>query len=227
MNVLLTCEHASNAVPARWRALIRANARVLATHQAYDIGAKVAARALSKSLAAPLHEGTITRLLVDLNRSVGHRDLFSAWSARLDAGARAELVAGWHAPFRAAALATLQALRARGAVTHLSIHSFTPRLSGVDRTCDLALLYDPRRPGERALAGRLRDALGEVAPGLRVRRNYPYRGAADGHTSALRKRFDAREYVGLEIEFNQARLRTPAEARAFARLFERALRLAL
>ena len=40
----------------------------------------------------------------------------------------------------------------------------------------------------------------------RVRRNYPYRGAADGLTTALRRLFKPKDYLGLEIEINQALL---------------------
>lgn len=224
--LLLTCEHASNAVPTRFRALFRGSRRVLSTHQAWDIGARTVARTMQNLLGAPLHEGGITRLLVDLNRSVGHRDLHSEFARPLDAPSRASLVAGWHAPFRATALASLEALLTRGPVIHLSIHSFTPALAGVTRSCDIGLLYDPVRRGETALALQLHTALAEVAPLWRVRRNYPYRGAADGHATALRRRFGPRAYVALEIEFNQALLRTPAAARAAAATFAAALRVA-
>jgi hypothetical protein len=123
-------------------------------------------------------------------------------------------------------LGSLRALLALGSVTHLSIHSFTPALDGTPRTCDIGLLYDPRRAGEQALALRLQAALATVAPQWRVRRNYPYRGAADGHATLLRRRFGPRSYVALEIEFNQALLRTPAAARAAAATFMAGLQLA-
>jgi hypothetical protein len=36
-----------------------------------------------------------------------------------------------------------------------------------------------------------------------VRRNYPYRGYADGLTTHLRRRYRGRAYIGIEIEVNQ------------------------
>jgi hypothetical protein len=36
-----------------------------------------------------------------------------------------------------------------------------------------------------------------------VRRNYPYRGDADGLTTHLRKRYPDGRYTGVEIEVNQ------------------------
>jgi hypothetical protein len=84
----------------------------------------------------------------------------------------------------------------------------------VRRNADLGLLYDPARAGERALAQSLRRSLREVAPELRVRMNYPYRGTSDGIQTQLRRRFPARAYVGLEIEVNQKHLVPGAARRA-------------
>ena len=86
---------------------------------------------------------------------------------------------------------------------HLSIHSFTPVLHGQTRNADIGLLYDPGRAGERRLAVAWQKALRKRVPSLRVRRNYPYLGKADGFTTHLRRRFP-RAYLGLELEVNQA-----------------------
>ena len=87
-------------------------------------------------------------------------------------------------------------------VVHVAVHSFTPMLDGKARTADIGLLYDPARPGERSFCRRWQKALKEARPGLRVRRNYPYRGTADGLSTWLRLRFPDRCYVGVELELN-------------------------
>jgi hypothetical protein len=71
------------------------------------------------------------------------------------------------------------------------------------RLADIGLLYDPGRAGEKRFCQYWRAALRARDPDLRIRFNYPYRGAADGHTTALRKRFSARHYLGIELEVNQ------------------------
>lgn len=86
---------------------------------------------------------------------------------------------------------------------HLSIHTFTPVLDGETRRADVGLLYDPRRAGEVAFCARLKTAILERRTDLSVRKNYPYRGAADGFTTSLRKKWSAAEYVGIEVEVNQ------------------------
>ena len=86
-------------------------------------------------------------------------------------------------------------------VLHLSVHTFTPVLNGVARKADIGLLYDPARLSEKAIVDRLSMKLKKK--GFDVRRNYPYRGKADGHTTALRKKYPDGEYAGIEIEWNQ------------------------
>jgi predicted N-formylglutamate amidohydrolase len=87
------------------------------------------------------------------------------------------------------------------------VHSFTPVLAGEVRTCDIGLLYDPRREAEGKFAEAWRKGLAERLPGFRIRKNYPYRGAADGFTTYLRKQFP-RSYLGIELELNQKHVGT-------------------
>jgi predicted N-formylglutamate amidohydrolase len=61
-----------------------------------------------------------------------------------------------------------------------------------------------RRSRERDFCLRWQAALRMLAPQLRVRRNYPYKGVADGLPTWLRHRFVDASYVGVELEINQA-----------------------
>ncbi len=88
-------------------------------------------------------------------------------------------------------------------VVHISSHSFTAELDGKVRSADVGLLYHPARRGEAELCARWKASLGAIAPGFRVRRNYPYAGKGDGLTSHLRLRFPSAAYVGIELEVNQ------------------------
>jgi predicted N-formylglutamate amidohydrolase len=204
---LLTCEHGGNRVPARWRDVLRPAADLLTTHRGYDAGALPLARRLARELDAPLFAATVTRLLVDLNRSADNPAVFSRWTAALPEPTRAELLARWHAPHREAVRA---AVAQRKVVLHVAVHSFTPVLHGERRNADVGLLYDPARPRERAFAMRWR----ELLQPLRVRMNYPYRGTSDGLSRWLRRSFPDRRYAGIELELNQALLADPSRWRA-------------
>ena len=208
--VLVTCEHGGNRVPAAWAPLFAEAAGVLPTHRGWDPGALSLARELARILRAPLRSATVSRLLVDLNRSPHHPRVFSEWPRGLPQAERAELLARYHAPHRDAVEADVAEQVRRGRrVVHLGVHSFTPVLDGKVRRAELALLYDPRRPLERALCSAWADGLARALRHLAVRRNQPYRGASDGLTTWLRRRFPAEAYLGIEIEVNQ-RLLGPA-----------------
>jgi predicted N-formylglutamate amidohydrolase len=186
----------------------------LSTHRGLDLGAVRLARDLAKKLAVPLLEGRMTRLLIDLNRSPGHKALFSEWSCRLSAAHVQQLkavhAAHWHEIF--------QRVRAsKGQVTHVAVHTFTPVLRGDVRNFDVGLLYDPRHKRELALAERLRRALRER--GFLVRRNAPYRGVADCLPTAIRRSFSPARYVGLELEVNQQLLWHAPDAQRQKQLF--------
>jgi predicted N-formylglutamate amidohydrolase len=211
--LLLTCEHGGNRVPAAYGALFRGAARTLASHRGHDLGALHAARSLARALDAPLLAATVTRLLVDLNRSRGHPALHSEFTAGLAAEERERIVRRHYDPWRGRVVEAVAAAIARhGCVLHVSVHSFTPVLGGVRRRADLGLLYDPARAAEARFCRRWQAALAGCADGWAVRRNYPYRGTSDGQVVELRRRFGAR-YAGVELEINQALL-VPGPRRA-------------
>lgn len=216
-SLVVTCEHGGNDVPRRWGELFqgRRAAKALESHRGWDPGALPLAVALARRFDAPLVHATVSRLLVDLNRSETNRTVFSEFSRVLDGPGRQELVERYHRPFREEVETRVTDALARGRVLHVSVHSFTPVLDGTVRLVDLSLLYDPGRPGERALCRAWAAGLTAALPELRIRRNQPYRGTSDGHTTALRRRFGPQGYLGVEIEVNQglldARGRTPQE----------------
>ena len=185
---LITCEHGGNRIPTAYRPLFHGLQPLLDTHRGYDPGALRMAGDLAAAFGAPLVSSTVSRLLVDLNRSVGHRQLFSAATRGVPRTVRETILAQHYRPWR---------------VLHISSHSFTPELDGEVRTADIGLLYDPARHGERELSARWKNALSSLSPALRVRRNYPYAGKGDGLTSYLRSRFAPTTYVGIELEVNQ------------------------
>lgn len=214
-SLLVTCEHASNHVPAEWRHLLRGQGELLESHQGWDIGAGNLAGFLSRRLGAPLYLGTITRLLVDLNRSPDNRGRFSRFTRGLEPGSHERLLADHYEPYRRAVVASVERAVRSGPVLHLSVHSFTPVLDGRTRATDVGLLFDPARPAESALARAWQNMLRDET-GLRVRLNYPYRGVQDGFTSWLRHRHAAPSYVGLELELNQRLARGGRFPRALA-----------
>ena len=201
---LITCEHGGNRIPARHRRLFRGRGPLLDTHRGFDPGALVMASALAAAFRAPLVSSTVSRLLVDLNRSIGHPRLFSEATRCAPARLRSEIVDRHYRPYREEVERLVGRTVSRGRrMIHISSHSFTPELHGRVRRADVGLLYDPGRRAEAVLCARWKASLAACAPELLVRRNYPYAGKGDGLTSHLRRHFTGGAYVGIELEVNQ------------------------
>ena len=202
--LIITCEHGGNDVPPAYASLFAGHEALLPTHRGWDPGALELAQQMSREFDAPLFAATTTRLLIDLNRSIGHRQLHSETSRGVPLSARREIAALYYRPHRDAVESEVaRRIDAGERVLHVASHSFTPELGGLVRQADVAWLYDPRRAGEVALAALWLAALRERRPDLKLRRNYPYEGKGDGLTSLLRKRYSASLYVGIELEVNQ------------------------
>lgn len=206
--LFVTCEHAGNVVPKEYAHLFVGHEHLLPTHRGWDPGALLLAREMAARFGAPLLYDKTTRLLADLNRSVGVPDLHSEATRHLSRPDRRRLLDAYYFPHRrrvdaAIAAAVAEAKRAGDRVVHVASHSFTPELHGKVRTADIGMLYDPRRPGEVAFATAWIDALRNKDAGLRLRRNYPYLGASDGVCQVMRRRYSPKDYVGLELEVNQ------------------------
>jgi predicted N-formylglutamate amidohydrolase len=202
--LIITCEHGGNEVPAAYAPLFTSHAALLPTHRGWDAGALTLAQQLATARNAALFAATTTRLLIDLNRSIGHRQLHSEATRGLPLAERRTIAVRYHRPHRDAVAAEVARLVAAGRrVVHIASHSFTPELDGVVRQADVAWLYDPRRAGECTLAAQWLAALRHKRPDLKLRRNYPYQGKGDGLTTFLRKRHPDAAYVGIELEVNQ------------------------
>ncbi len=201
---VITCEHGGREVPSAYAALFAGQQTVLDSHRGWDPGALALGQHMAQALGVPLHAATTTRLLVELNRSIGHPQLFSEFTGGLPLAQRLQIIQSHYQPHRDAVEAAIAGHVAAGhRVIHIASHSFTPVLNGVARRADVAWLYDPRRVGEKAFAAAWLKAFAPLAPTLQLRRNYPYQGRSDGLTALLRKRFPDDRYVGIELEVNQ------------------------
>jgi len=225
-SLVLTCEHASCAVPVEYDDL-GLNADELNAHVGWDIGARDVTAALAQQLDATAVLAGVSRLVIDCNRDLADHDLIVAEShgvripgnARINAAERAHRVREFYEPYHQAADAVLG--QNPGAFL-LSIHSFTPELQGRERRFDVGVLFDVFA-GEAQAVG---EALGR--DGLQVRYNEPYSGF-DGLIFSARTHGSVHGLRYLELEINNRLVRaadgirrvTVAVARALAPYVER------
>ncbi len=159
-SLMITCEHASNALPHGFDRL-GVNEADLQTHIAIDIGADRLSTVLRDRLRACLISAQYSRLLVDLNRYPDDPSVVLEVSDEtvipgnvgLEADALSERLRRYHAPYHAALSRTLDALQnTHSSVDMLFVHSFTPQMGGVRRPWDLGLLFHDDGANAMALA---------------------------------------------------------------------------
>ena len=212
----------------------------LRDHIGWDIGAREVQREVARRLGAPQVASRWSRLLVDCNRAPDDPSLILAVSDgvrvpgndRVSRAERDRRLERYHAPYHAAVDRTVERALAAPHAAHkegraqgralpevriLALHSFTPVMAGVKRRLDVGVLYDahPR------LARGLGRALGEL--GYRVRYNQPYSGLA-GLIYSARRHGTRHRVAYVELEINNALIRTPEGAARLGRDVARALR---
>ena len=141
LGLVVTCEHGGNHVPDPYAGLFRGHDRLLETHRGYDRGALTLATRLARTMKAPLVASTVTRLLIDLNRSPGHPAQFSRFTKELDQAARQTIQARFYEPYRARVATLVQqaiAPGSGGSFIDPFLHT-RPGRCGASRRCGFAL----------------------------------------------------------------------------------------
>lgn len=199
--VLLTCEHASNGLPAPW-VWPEADRWVVDTHWAIDLGIAEVTRALARAIGAPAVLARCSRLLCDVNRPLDAPTLFRPladghpiWlNADLTEHERHQRIARVHVPYHEAVDGLL---RRYPRALVLSMHSFTPIYeAGPPRPMQIGVLFDR----EEAISVSIAESLAQH--GYAVALNEPYSGrdgliySADRHATRHGRR-------ALELEIRQ------------------------
>ena len=202
--LFISCEHAVNTVPPAYLPLFQQHQDLLETHRGKDFGALEIATHLSKTFDCELTVATVSRLLIDCNRSINNAHCFSEITQAFPALDKQKIIDTYYLPYRKKTETIIQNLINSGhQVLHISSHSFTPVFEGITRNAGIGLLYDPKRHGEKEVAREWAGLLNQQTPTYRVRMNYPYSGSSDGFTTTQRKQHPEKDYLGIELEINQ------------------------
>lgn len=198
--VLLTCEHASDRLPAPW-VWPDADRHLLGTHWMVDLGAADLVREMAASLGVGAVLASFTRMLADPNRPEDSPTLFRAvaegrpveFNARVTTEDREHRLDGYHRPYHHAVDETV----AQSAAPVLfSMHSFTPVYEGTPRSVELGVLFDRDEPLAHRLAGHL------AAKGYVVALNEPYSGK-EGLMYSVQRHALEHKRLSVELEVRQ------------------------
>ncbi len=198
--LVLTCEHASERLPAPWSWSER-DQRLIGTHWSHDIGAADITRAIARALGCAAVLSRFSRLLVDPNRALDQPGLFRERAegepVELNAGLapdeRQRRLDRYYHPFHRA---IERMLVDNPGAPLLSVHTFTPRYEGAHRAMEIGVLFTRHERPAWALADRLGHA------GFVVALNEPY-SALDGFASSPERHADAHARPWIELEIRQ------------------------
>lgn len=205
--LILSCEHASSHIPPAYHTILPPDPKFLHSFAALDIYAKELTETIAKELKCDYILGQISRYLMDLNKHHQHEDCFSSWAkAHLNPSQKEDLLQNYYHPYQQQLIEKIQNYLAQNLqVIHLSIHTLNPKSNGREHNMAISILYDPNRHGEKEVARVWHELLIKRTP-YRVRLNYPRTGRKDNLTSILRKQFEEKDYLGLELECNASLL---------------------
>ena len=217
-DLILLCDHASNAFPAPWGDLGLSPDQRQA-HIAWDPGALGLMRGLAARLDAACVAATVSRLIYDCNRAP---DMIGAMPARsevhevpgnavISAEERLARTRAVYLPFQTAVhslIAERIALGRRPAV--ITVHSFTPVYFGQPRDVEFGVIHDADDRLARAIVAEA-EARTDLSCGL----NAPY-SAADDVTHTLRLQATPYGLANAMLEIRNDLIATPADEAAMA-----------
>lgn len=218
--LVLTCEHASFALPREYQNLGLSPVEVQ-RHIGWDIGARSVVALLSQALDAPAICSGYSRLLVDCNRDLSDHDLIVRESDHTTIPGNKDVseeecekrVNLFYRPYHEA-IDQVLAERKGYPQTLLSVHSFTPVLGKKERPFDLGVLFDRYDDVAQEMGARLGH------DGHRVRYNEPYSGY-DGLIFSARSHGERNGLVYLELEINNSLIATAEGAQRMAMVIRR------
>jgi predicted N-formylglutamate amidohydrolase len=209
--LFLTCEHASDFVPAELGSCFLDNHPDSLGFEKFDPFSAQLTKTIANTLKCDYLLGQISREVLDLNKNHQQEHCFSDF-VRNHCGQQVKqrLLENYYFKYRQSCQQSISDLIAQDfQVLHLSIHTFNPQENGFNHEAAVGLLYDSSRHGEKEVVRIWNELLIKRTPYI-VRLNYPRTGARDNLTSYLRKQYPESDYIGIELECNALLLEYPA-----------------
>jgi predicted N-formylglutamate amidohydrolase len=201
--LLISCEHATCAVPDANRELFRNEEELLTSPDGWDPGALNLAQALAMKFRTQLVHGEITKLLIDLHATHENRR-WSRFGKLLTDAQRARMAERHLATYMAALHQRVtDETKRSGKILHISVHTFPSNEAVSLIEAHVALGYDPTNEVASGVARRWAKAFRACAPDLSMEMN-PAAPLVDlGVTTVLASQHRGSGYGGLVLEVAQ------------------------
>jgi len=208
--IVITCDHASNAVPAELGGSLGLAAADMDRHIAYDVGAEGVSRHLGRLMTAPVVLSRFSRLVIDPNRGEDDPTLImQLYDGTIIPGNRglSDADRDWrleqcYRPYHAALGGLLDS---RPDPILIAIHSFTAQLEGrPPRPWHIGILHGRDHRLALPVLARLRQE-----PDLVIGENEPYGGHLDG--DSIDRHALAKSVPNILIEIRNDLIREPGQ----------------
>lgn len=201
--IMMIADHAMRQMPAEY-GLLGLPPREFERHIAYDIGVERVTRGIAAALGVPAVMACFSRLLIDPNRGEDDptliRQLYDGTivpgNYPMSPEERERRLEHFYRPYHDAVGAlTASVAEASGKAPFIvSVHSFTPRMQGVERPWHVGILWDNDPRAVRPMIEML-----EAERDLVVGDNEPYDGALRGDTMYRHAIVNGYAHVLIEI----------------------------
>jgi len=195
-SVSFSCERASPFIPAWVESLFQEDDSLWQRAEQYDPYAVKLAEAWASIAKAPLHLGTLSDQVCNLDRSVRNPAIWSPWTAHASTSIKNKLLDEWYRPYHANLVHAIDRQLVKGRqVLHLSIRS-----SAIDAPLPLLnLQYSTNHAEEKHVACAWQSVLRREQAAFCLRRNSPKYGHADSITTTLREHFDRQDFLSIGV----------------------------
>lgn len=202
--LLISCEHATCAVPEANRELFQNEEELLTSPEGWDPGALNLAQAMATKFRTPLIHGEITKLLIDLHAACENRR-WSRFGKQLSDAQRAKMVERHLATHLAALHQRVgDETKRTGRILHVSVHTFPTNEAVCLIEADVALGYDPGNAVASDAAHRWAKAFHACLPDLTMELN-PAAPLIDlGITTVMASQHRGVGYGGIVLEAAQS-----------------------
>jgi predicted N-formylglutamate amidohydrolase len=203
--LLFCCDHASNLIPNQYKKL-GLKRKILESHIAYDIGAKILTKKLTKIFKTNAVMGKYSRLFIDLNRDKSHINLIAEDSDGIKIPGNKNLskseisfrINKFYKPYHKELELTLKNMDKLFSckTTLICIHSFTLFLQNKkQRPWEIGLLYR----NDKSLYKPIIEYLNNYSD-FKIGKNKPYSGFEDvNFTMTYHGELNKRPFISLEI----------------------------
>ncbi len=223
---IILCDHASNFIPKEYNNL-GLSEKERQMHIAWDPGSLAVGKMISRKFNATLIYSTISRLVIDKNRSYDKKDLIPTISEYVEIKANANLspqerqrrIDKYHKPYHNIIGEIIDERIAKNIDNIIiSIHSFTPIYKGVKRPWPIGLISGEDEKFSKALFKVLKQNNEQMLVGW----NEPY-SAKDGVRYTVDIHADKRSLHGAMVEIRNDEISDEAGVRYWAELLSKAM----